>query len=63
MGGFHLKEIDECTLKTIEYMKNNVQNVYLAHCTSDNVCQEFERQIPDKTHIIKTGMIYEFEKE
>lgn len=63
MGGFHLKEIDECTLKTIEYMKNNVQSVYLAHCTSDNVCQEFGRQIPGKTHIIKTGMTYEFEKE
>ena len=63
MGGFHLKEINECTLKTIEYMKNRVQSVYLAHCTSDLVCQEFEKQIPDKTHIIKTGTTYEFEKE
>ena len=64
IGGFHLKEVDECTLKTIEYMKNNnVQGIYLAHCTSDIVCQEFEKQICDKTHIIKTGMTYEFEKE
>ena len=44
-------------------MENNVQMVYLAHCTSDIVCQEFERQIPTKIHIIKTGMTYEFEKE
>lgn len=64
MGGFHLKEIDECTLKTIEYMKkNNVQGIYLAHCTSDLVCQEFEKQIPDRTHIIKTGMTYQFERK
>ena len=61
MGGFHLKEIDECTSKTIEYMKDNVQSIYLAHCTSDIVCQEFEKQIPDKTYIIKTGMSYEFD--
>lgn len=59
MGGFHLKEINECTLKTIEYMKqNNVQKVYLAHCTSDAVCEEFLRQMPEKTEIIKTGIEY-----
>ena len=61
MGGFHLKEIDECTLKTIEYMKNNgVQMVYLAHCTSDVVCQEFLKQMPGRATIIETGKTYEF---
>lgn len=59
IGGFHLKEVNECTLKTIEYMKqNNVQKVYLAHCTSDVVCEEFLRQMPEKTEIIKTGIEY-----
>ena len=59
MGGFHLKEVNECTLKTIEYMKQtNVQKVYLAHCTSDVVCEEFLRQMPEKTEIIKTGIEY-----
>jgi len=62
MGGFHLKEVDECTTKTIDYMKqNNVQNVYLAHCTSDIVCQEFVKQIPQIAQMIKTGMTYEIE--
>lgn len=62
MGGFHLKEVNECTVKTIEYMKqNNVQNVYLAHCTSDIVCQEFLRQMPENAQVIKTGMTYKFE--
>lgn len=43
--------------------ENDVQEIYLAHCTSDIVCQEFKKQIPDRVHIIKTGMIYEFDKE
>ena len=60
IGGFHLKEVNERTLKTIDYMKNiNIKSIYLAHCTSDVVCQEFLRQIPDKTHILKTGCFYE----
>ncbi len=61
MGGFHLKEINEQTIKTIEYMKeNNVRTVYLAHCISDIVCEEFCKQLPDKAIIVKTGSIYNF---
>ena len=61
MGGFHLKTVDECTKKTIEYMKqNNIKMVYLAHCTSDIVCQEFLKQMSGKTTIIETGKSYEF---
>lgn len=57
VGGFHLKDIDQQTLKTIEYMKNNsVKNIYLAHCTSDVVCQEFIKQLPERTKIIKTSL-------
>lgn len=59
MGGFHLKEINDQTLKTIEYMnKNNVKTVYLAHCTSDIVCEEFLKRMPENTIIIKTGIEY-----
>ena len=59
IGGFHLKEINEQTKRTIEYMKeNSVKTVYLAHCTSDIVCQEFLKQIPENTKIIKTGAEY-----
>lgn len=61
IGGFHLKEINETTLKTIEYMKqDNIKNIYLAHCTSDIVCEEFIKQLPEKSNIIKTGLTYEF---
>ena len=61
IGGFHLKEVDENTLKTIEYMKqNDIGSIYLAHCTSDIVCQEFTKELPEKVKIIKTGLTYEF---
>ena len=61
MGGFHLKEVNESTLKTVEYMKkNNIRNILLAHCTSDVVCEEFTKQLPKMVNIIKTGLTYEF---
>ena len=42
IGGFHLKECDDQTYKTIEYMKdNNIERLILGHCTSDVVCEEF----------------------
>lgn len=64
IGGFHLKEVDERTLKTIEYMKqNNVKSIYLAHCTSDVVCQEFVKQMPEIARVMKTGMTYEFREK
>jgi len=61
IGGFHLKEIDEATNKTINYMiDNNVENIYLAHCTSDEVCEEFEKCIPNKAKTIKVREEYIF---
>lgn len=60
MGGFHLKEVDNKTLKTIEYLKeNDVKSIMLAHCTSDIVCEEFLKQLPERTNIIKTGLTYQ----
>lgn len=60
IGGFHLKKIDEQTISTVNYMKNNnVKKVMLAHCTSDVVCDYFLSKLPNETVIIKTGKIYE----
>lgn len=60
MGGFHLKNIDSQTEKTIEYMKNNkVKNIFCAHCTSDIVCEEFQKKLPAETIIVETGKTYE----
>ena len=61
IGGFHLKEVDDCSLKTIDYMKaNQVENVYLAHCVSDVVCDKFLTDLPMQTKVIKTGEVYIF---
>ena len=60
IGGFHLKEVDKQTEKTIKYMKDNsVKHILLAHCTSDVVCDEFKKELPNETIIIETGMTYE----
>lgn len=59
MGGFHLKDNDEVTLKTITYMMDNdIQHIYLAHCTSDSVCDEFVRCLKDKVTVMSTGETY-----
>ena len=61
IGGFHLKEIDEQTEKTIKYMKdNNIKQLLVAHCTSDVVCDEFKKELSVITTIVETGKIYEF---
>lgn len=54
MGGFHLKENNLQTLKTIEYLKNNnVKWVYPSHCTAPHVIKEFGKYF--KAPLIKTG--------
>lgn len=61
IGGFHLKECDEQTYKTIEYMKkNNVKNLILGHCTSDVVCEEFIKQLSStiNVEVLETGKKY-----
>lgn len=46
IGGFHLKECNEQTQKTIDYMKENkIERIILGHCTSDVVCDEFIKQL------------------
>lgn len=64
IGGFHLKNVDESTLETISYMQNNnVQGVYLAHCTSDEVCQEFEKRMPYRAKTMKVGEEYSLDQK
>lgn len=59
MGGFHLKAVDESCMQTIKYLKeNNVQYIYLGHCTSDAVCDEFIKCMGDKVKVMKVGDSY-----
>lgn len=56
MGGFHLKENNLQTQKTIEYLRdNNIKRVYPSHCTAIPALEEFRRNfnVPQ----IKTGDI------
>jgi 7,8-dihydropterin-6-yl-methyl-4-(beta-D-ribofuranosyl)aminobenzene 5'-phosphate synthase len=46
IGGFHLKEIDEITLKTIDYLKKeNITLIYPSHCVDERVIKEFEKTL------------------
>ncbi|MCD7839551.1 MAG: MBL fold metallo-hydrolase [Erysipelotrichaceae bacterium] len=60
MGGFHLKENDEVTHQTIKYMiDNHIEHIYLAHCTSDIVCDEFVKCLKEKVTVMSTGETYQ----
>lgn len=62
IGGFHLGEVDENTNKVVDYMKNNVKEVILAHCTADSVCNKFVNDLEGKIKVSATevGKIYNF---
>ena len=51
LGGFHLRKLNEEVDRTIEYMRNNVDEVILAHCTSDEVCNKFIEELNEKIKI------------
>lgn len=51
IGGFHLREVDENTNRVIDYMKNNVKEVILAHCTANNVCNKFIDDLKGKIKV------------
>ena len=62
MGGFHLKEVDEMTQETIKYFaNNNVASAYMGHCTSDEVINEFKKQLEGKckVEILYSGAEFE----
>lgn len=62
IGGFHLRQVDEETSKVMEYMKNNVEEVILAHCTADCVCNKLieELQGKIKVSVTEVGKEYNF---
>lgn len=61
-GSYRRFSLKECGWKyfrnNIIYANNNVQGVYLAHCTSDEVCQEFEKRMPYRATTMKVGEEY-----
>jgi 7,8-dihydropterin-6-yl-methyl-4-(beta-D-ribofuranosyl)aminobenzene 5'-phosphate synthase len=59
MGGFHLREIDHQTKKTIEYLKKNLaEHVLPSHCNSGPALTAFYESFG--TRQIKTGDKIEF---
>lgn len=62
IGGFHLREVDGDTNKVINYMKDNVEEVILAHCTADDVCDKFLSDLKNKIKVSVTevGKEYKF---
>ena len=60
LGGFHLLQMDETAQKTIDYIRENAETVWLAHCTADEVCEAFEAQLPGRTHVLGAGLICEW---
>ncbi len=61
IGGFHLKEINDATNKTIDYFKKEkIEYIFMGHCTSPEVCDEFEKILNDVSKItnIQVGGVY-----
>jgi 7,8-dihydropterin-6-yl-methyl-4-(beta-D-ribofuranosyl)aminobenzene 5'-phosphate synthase len=55
MGGFHLKTLNEQSIKTIEYFKyNRISRAIPSHCTELPVLAEFHKQF--NTQMLKSGM-------
>lgn len=62
IGGFHLREINEDTNRVINYMKDNVKEVILAHCTKEEVCNKFINDLQGnmKVSVTEVGKEYNF---
>ena len=55
IGGFHLRECDLRTEKTIQYLKNeDIKRIMPAHCTSDSVIECFRKEL--KCYSVRAGM-------
>lgn len=58
-GGFHLKKVNEQTLKTIEYFKNEKPDrLYASHCTDLPALALFQQNF--QGGFVKTGDVLEF---
>lgn len=59
MGGFHLKEIDDQTTRTIQYIREKkIEHVMPSHCTDLPALSAFYNNFWIK--LVKTGNIYNF---
>ncbi|MBN1132041.1 MAG: MBL fold metallo-hydrolase [Bacteroidales bacterium] len=59
LGGFHLKNMDRITEKTISYLKeNNIPSVYPSHCTELPALAAFYNAF--RTSQVKTGSVLIF---
>jgi 7,8-dihydropterin-6-yl-methyl-4-(beta-D-ribofuranosyl)aminobenzene 5'-phosphate synthase len=59
IGGFHLKAVDERTVKTIEYINNQyIEDIYPSHCTELPALAAFYQSFQIKQ--VKTGMKFDF---
>ncbi|MFO8061575.1 MAG: MBL fold metallo-hydrolase [bacterium] len=55
IGGFHLRECDLKTEKTMQYLKNeDIKRIMPAHCTSDSVIEYFKKEL--KSYSVRAGM-------
>ncbi len=46
IGGFHLKEVDEVTEKTLEYFrKEEIERIYPSHCVYPPVMERFSEEL------------------
>jgi len=62
IGGFHLREMDERAIKTLNYFSlNNIQALYMGHCNSHKIMEEFEKQLYGKTTVKRLFSGAEFE--
>lgn len=60
IGGFHLFDLDDQTLQTIGYLKDNqIQILYPCHCTTFKVRAEMSKQMPITE--VGVGMILDVE--
>jgi 7,8-dihydropterin-6-yl-methyl-4-(beta-D-ribofuranosyl)aminobenzene 5'-phosphate synthase len=59
IGGFHLKEVDEVTNKTIEYFQQEkIERIYPSHCVYPPVLEKFSEVL--NAGRIKSGDIIDF---
>lgn len=59
LGGFHMKEQNEQTRKTIEYFKlNKIEQIFPSHCTELPALAAFYNAFQNRQ--LKTGMMLEF---
>lgn len=64
LGGFHLRKLEkqkEIIDKTINYIiENNIKELYLGHCVTDDVIDYFEQNLPNvKIHRLSAGKVFE----